>query len=62
MKVEGADKHAFGQVFQIDLMDDADAGRHDLEGVEGLHAPFEKLITLAIALKLDLEVAPEGIR
>src|SRR5690606_19904920 len=28
------------QVFQVDLVDDAEARRHHAEGVEGLHAPF----------------------
>ena len=37
-------------------MDDADARRHDLERVERLHAPFEKLVALAIATKLHLQI------
>src|SRR5580765_7279278 len=48
-------------------MDDADAGRNDFEGVECLHAPFQKLVTLAIALKWGMQafdtfkVVPPGI-
>jgi hypothetical protein len=49
-------KHALGEIFQIDLMDDADAGRHDLERVERLHAPFEKLVALAIAPEFHLQI------
>ena len=44
------------QIFHIDLMDDADAGRHHLEGVKGLHAPLHELVTLAVAGELDLHV------
>ena len=43
-------------------MHDADAGRDDLEGVERLHAPLEKLVALAVALKLNLQVLRERIR
>ena len=42
-------------------MDDADAGRHDLERVECLHAPFEKLVTLAVAPELDFQVPLECV-
>ncbi len=49
-------EHALREILQIDLMDDSDAGRHDLKRVEGLHAPFQKLVALAIALKLQIEV------
>src|SRR5690606_5756386 len=30
------------QVFQVDLVHDAEAGRHHAEGIEGLHAPFHE--------------------
>src|SRR5579859_7999064 len=43
-------------------MDDADPGRHNLEGVKRLHAPFKKLVTLAVALELDFEVAGKRVR
>jgi len=49
-------QHAFGEIFQVDLVDDADAGRHDLERVERLHAPFEKLVALAIAPEFHLQI------
>src|SRR5258708_5792118 len=46
-------EHAFGEELEVYLVDDADAWRHDLERVEGLHAPFQKLIALAIARELE---------
>ncbi len=49
-------KHTLGEIFEIDLMDDADARRHDFERVERLHAPFQKLVALAIALEFDFEI------
>ena len=49
-------EHALGEVLEIHLMDDADAGRHDLEGLERLHAPLQELVALAVARKLELEV------
>jgi len=33
-----------------------------LERVEGLHAPFQKLVAFAVALELDLEIARESGR
>src|SRR5215470_2573093 len=54
-------KHAFREVFQIDLMHDADAGRDDLERVEGLHPPFQKLITRAVAPEFDLHIFPQRV-
>ena len=37
-------------------MDDADAGRHDLERIERLHAPLEKLVAFAVPLELHLQI------
>jgi hypothetical protein len=45
-----------GQVFQIDLVADAGAGRHDPEVVEGALAPAQKGVALAVALELHLHV------
>jgi len=53
--------HAAGQVFQVHLVDDAKAGRHDAEGIEGLHAPLHELVALAVALELELHVEIEGV-
>jgi hypothetical protein len=50
-------KDAFGEVFEVDLVDDADAGGDDLEGVEGLFAPFEEFVALAVAVEFEVEVA-----
>ena len=49
------------QVLEIDLMDDADAGRHDLQALEGLHAPFQEGIAFAIALELERDVPAQGV-
>ena len=49
-------QHSLGEVFEIHLMDDADAGRDDLEGLERLLAPFEKLVAFAVTLELHFEV------
>ncbi len=49
-------QHALGEVLQIDLMDDADAGRNDLEGFECLLAPLEKFVAFAVAFEFHFEV------
>ena len=49
-------EHAAREVLEVDLMHDADTRRHDLERVKRLHAPFEKLVTLTIALELQLQI------
>ena len=50
-----------GEVLDVDLVDDAGAGRDDLEVVEGTLAPAQELVALAVALVLDLDVALEGL-
>jgi hypothetical protein len=50
-------KHAFREILEVHLMDDADAGRHDGEGVKGLLAPLEEFVALAVADKFDRHVA-----
>jgi hypothetical protein len=55
-------QHAARQIFEIDLMHDADAGRHDLEGIERLHAPFHELVALGVALEFHFHVEPQRIR
>ena len=52
---------ALGQIFEIDLVDDADAGRDDAKTVERLHAPFEELVARQVARELDLHVALQGV-
>src|SRR5207249_8928251 len=44
------------------LMADAGAGRHHLEIVERLRAPFEELVSLAVALIFELDVLTERFR
>jgi len=53
--------HAAREVFHVDLVHDADAGRHHLEGVERLHAPFQELVAFLVALEFDLHVEIECI-
>ena len=45
-----------GQVLEVDLVDDPGRRRHDGEVVEGLLAPLEELVALAVALELALGV------
>src|SRR6478672_4431886 len=55
-------KHAFREVFEIDLVNDADPWRHETEGFERLLAPLQELVTLAVALELHLHVQPQRFR
>jgi hypothetical protein len=50
------------QIFEIDLVADAGAGRHHAEIVERGLAPAQEGIALAIALELDLDVLLERFR
>src|SRR4029453_15896472 len=49
-------QHAFRQIFQIHLMHDADSRRNELESLESLLTPLKKLVTLAIALELHVQI------
>lgn len=49
------------EVLEVHLVDDADAGRHDLERVERLHAPLHELVALVVALELQLHVQVERV-
>ena len=53
--------HAAGQVFEVDLVHDADARRHHAEGVEGLHAPLDEAVALQVALEFDAHVQIERV-
>lgn len=55
-------KDASGKVFQINLMNDADAGGDDAEGGKSLLAPFEKFVAFAITFKFVLHVKEKGLR
>lgn len=56
-----ADHDRTGQVLDVDLVDDAGAGRDDLEVVEGGLAPAQELVALAVAAVLQLDVLREGL-
>ena len=57
-----AAEHDARQVLDVDLVDDAGAGRDDLELVERALAPAQELVALDVALVLELDVAGEGVR
>ena len=52
--------HRLRQIFEIDLVADAGAGRHDAEIVERLLAPAQELVALAVALVFELDVLRES--
>ena len=54
--------HDAGEIFQVDLMDDAGIGRHDLEVLQGGLAPAQEAVTLHVALELDLAVEVQRVR
>ena len=54
--------HRLGEIFEVDLVADAGAGRHDAEIAEGLLAPFQEVVALLVALVFELDVAGEGDR
>ena len=57
------DEHDAAQVLEVHLVDDARLRRHDLEVVEGVLAPAEELVALAVAFVLLLGVEAErGLR
>ena len=47
------------EVLEVDLVHDPGSRRHDLEVAEGLLAPAEEGVALAVALELELDVACE---
>ncbi len=53
--------HATREVFEVYLVHDAHARRHDLERVEGLHAPLHELIAFLVALEFQFHVQVECI-
>ncbi|KFB74684.1 MAG: hypothetical protein AW06_004377 [Candidatus Accumulibacter cognatus] len=54
--------NAVEQMFEIDLVDNADARRHDAEGLESLHSPFHELIAFAVAIELESHVLLQRLR
>jgi hypothetical protein len=49
------------EVLEVDLVDDAEPGRNDAEGVERLHPPLHELVALEVALELELHVEVERV-
>ena len=49
------------EIFEIDLMADAGAGRHDAEIGEGLLAPFQEAVALLVLLVFALDVLAERL-
>ena len=47
-----AGPHGLGQIFDIDLVADAGARRHDPEIVEGRRAPAQEFVTLAVCARI----------
>ncbi len=56
-----AGPYHLGEIFEIDLMADAGTGGDDAEIGEGLLAPAQELVALAVALELDGDVLLERI-
>ena len=50
------------EIFEVDLVADAGAGRHDAEIAERLLAPFQEFVALLVALIFELDIAGEGHR
>jgi hypothetical protein len=50
------EEDALGEVFEVDLMDDPDRRRNDAEILHRLLAPAEKLVSLAVAGHLQVDV------
>jgi hypothetical protein len=55
-------EYALGEILEVDLMNDSNSRRDHLEGLECLHAPFEKFIAFAIPLELDFHVPLKRVR
>ena len=54
--------HRLRQIFQVDLVADAGAGRHHAEIVERRLAPAQERVALAVALELDVDVLLQRVR
>ena len=57
----GAFDDAERQPFHVDLVDDPDARRDNLEAVKRLRPPLQELVPRAVPPELDLHVQPERI-
>jgi hypothetical protein len=56
------DHNHFGQIFQVDLVDNACSGWYDPQIVKGGLSPVKTFITFAVALEFQVGVAHQGIR
>jgi hypothetical protein len=54
--------HGLGEIFQVDLVTDAGAGRNDGEIGESLLAPLQEAIALLVLLVFARHVLPERLR
>ncbi|OWK23561.1 hypothetical protein AJ87_34340 [Rhizobium yanglingense] len=54
--------HGLAEIFEIDLVTDAGAGRNDAEILECLLAPLQEAVALAVALVFKFDVLGEGLR
>jgi hypothetical protein len=54
--------HRLGQIFEVDLVADAGAGRHDAEILERLLAPFQEFVAFLVAFVFEFDVAGKGQR
>ena len=54
-------EHALGEIFEVHLVHDADARRNELESLERLLPPFQKLVALAVALEFHVHVQLQGL-
>ncbi len=53
--------HGLAEVFEVDLVADAGAGRHHAEVRERVLAPAQEPVALAVALVFELDVVAEGL-
>ena len=53
--------HHFGEVFNVDLVDDAGSWRNNFEVVERGLAPAQELVALTVSLVLDFDVSFKGV-
>ena len=61
LAVDLAERDHVGQVLEVHLVDDAGAGRHDAEVVEGALAPAQEAVALGVPLELELPVQIERV-
>ena len=57
----GRGPYRLRDIFEVDLVADAGARRHDLEIVERLGAPFQELVALHVALIFQLDIVVERL-